>query len=335
MTSSSEDPVRQVLSDAMAHLYSAALRAAVLLDVAEHLADGPRDAADLAGEIGAHGPSLHRLLRFLAGRGVFREDEDGRFHLTPAGDVLRADAPRTVRTAVLGMTSDLCLLPATGLAAALRDGGTAFEHRFGRPLFEYLAENPEAGDEFNQAMVDISTAEGDAILAVYDFPGSGVVVDVGGGHGALLLSVLRAHPGLRGVLLDQDAVVAGHLLGQLGGDDRWEVVAGDFFDSVPPGDLLVLKNVLHDWDDEQCARILGNCRRALRPGGRVLVVDAVIPPGNEPDFSKLLDMSMLTLLPGRERTEPQFRDLFDRAGLRLTRVVRTAGVFSLIEAVPG
>ncbi|GGP66623.1 methyltransferase [Saccharothrix coeruleofusca] len=332
MTNPPADPAEEVLAEAMGHLYPAALRAAALLGVAEQLADGPRDPADLAGAVGANAPYLRRLLRFLATRGVFREDEDGRFHLTPRADVLRADAPRTVKPSVLAITSEFIWLPTTHVVEAVRHGRPAFDRRFGHPFFDHLAAHPAEAALFNEGMANFSATEDERITAAYDFPGSGVVVDVGGGYGALLLGVLRARPGLRGVLFDQEAVLAGHVLGRLGEDDRWEVVAGDFFESVPEGDLHLLKNVLHDWSDEQCVRVLGNCRRALRPGGRVLAVEAVIPPGNDPHFGKLLDMSMLVLLTGHERTEPEFRELFDRAGLRVTRVVPTAGALSLVEA---
>lgn len=332
MTNSPEDPIRYVTAEAMGFMYAAALRAATLLGVAERLVDGPRDADELAELVGANGPYLRRLLRLLATREIFREDEDGRFHLTPYADVLRADAPRTVRAAVLGMTSDLAWLPSGELVEAIRHGAPAFDSHFGRPFFDYLTANPEKGALFNEGMVNLTAGEYGYLTSAYDFPDSGVMVDLGGGHGSLLLAVLRAHPDLRGVLFDREAVLAGHLLGQLGADDRWELVPGDFFESVPAGDFYALKNVLHDWSDEQCVRILANCRRAMNPGGKVVAVDAVLPPGNEPHLGKVQDVFMMLLLTGQERTGAEFTRLFEQAGLRVTRVVPTGGSYSVIEA---
>ncbi len=332
MTNSLEDPIQRVAAEAMGYMYSAALRAATLLGVAEHLVDGPRDAAELAELTGAHGPSLRRLLRLLATRAIFREDGDGRFHLTPYADVLRADAPKTMKAAVLGMTADFAWLPCGDLVEAIRHGEPAFVRHFGRPFFDYLVEHQDKGALFNEGMANLTAGEYDHVTASYEFPDSGVMVDVGGGRGVLLLAALRARPGLRGVLLDHETVLAGHVLGQLGADERWELVVGDFFESVPAGDLYTLKNVLHDWSDEQCVRILENCRRAMNPGGRVLTIDPVLPPGNEPHYGKLQDMFMLSLPGGQERTRPEFEHLFEQTGLRITRVIPTAGPFSLIEA---
>jgi hypothetical protein len=334
MTNSAENAHRHIIAESVAFLYPAALRAAALLEVAEHLVDGPRDVAGLAELTGAQGPFLRRVLRFLASHGTFREDEDGRFHLTPQADLLRADVPGSLRAGVLLVTSDAWWLPASDLVEAVRSGKPAFDSRFGQPFFAYLAEHPETGPLFNAGMAGFSAGDIDSIVAGYDFPDDGVMVDVGGGRGGLLLAALRTRPGLRGILLDQEHVLSGNVLADLGADDRWTTVAGDFFESVPSGDFYTVKNVLHDWNDDQCVRILGNCRRAMNPGARLLAVDAVIPPGNDPHFGKALDMLMLLLLPGQERTRPEFERLFERAGFRITQVIPTPGALSIIEAVP-
>lgn len=333
MTNTSEDAYRHIATEAVAFLYPAALRAAVLLEVAENLADGPRDVADLAGLTGANGPYLRRLLRFLASHGTFREDEDGRFHLTPQADVLRADAPRSMRAGVLLVTQDDWWQSATDLAEAVRRGEPAFDRRFGKPLFAYLAEHPEHGPLFDAGMAAYAAGDIGHITDGYDFPDDGVMVDVGGGRGSLLLAALRARPGLRGILLDQEKVLAGTVLPELGADDRWTLHPGDFFSSVPAGDLYTIKNVLHDWNDDQCVRILENCRRAMNPGARVLAVDAVIPPGNDPHVGKSLDMLMLLLVPGQGRTQPEYERIFERAGFRITQVIPTPGTVTMIEAV--
>lgn len=334
MTNTSEDAYRHIVAESVGFLYPAALRAAALLEVAEQLADGPCDVTELAGLTGANGPYLQRLLRFLASRGTFREDEDGRFHLTPQADLLRADAPRSMRAGVLLVTEDGWWQSASDLAEAVRHGEPAFDRRFGQPIFAYLAEHPEHGPLFDAGMAAYSAGDLDHIVANYDFPNDGVMVDVGGGRGGLLLAALRARPGLHGILLDQEKVLAGNVLSDLGADDRWTLHTGDFFSSMPPGDLYTIKNVLHDWNDDQCARILENCRHAMNPGARVLAIDTVIPPGNEPHFGKTLDILMLLLLPGQGRTQPEFEHLFEQAGFRITQIIPTPGTVSMIEAVP-
>lgn len=334
MTNSSEDAYRNIATESIAFLYPAALRAAALLDVAEHLADGPRGVAELAELTGANGPYLRRLLRFLASRGTFWEDENGRFHLTPQADLLRADAPRSMRAGVLLVTQDAWWLSASDLTEAVRRGEPAFDNRFGQPVFDYLAEHPEDGLLFDAGMAAYSAGDIGYIIDGYDFPNDGVMVDVGGGRGGLLLAALRARPGLRGILLDHENVLAGNVLADLGADDRWTLHPGDFFESVPAGDLYTVKNVLHDWNDDQCVRILENCRYAMNPGAKLLAVDAVIPPGNDPHVGKALDILMLLLLTGQERTRAEFERLFERAGFRITEVIPTPGRLSLIEAVP-
>jgi O-methyltransferase domain len=334
MTNSVEDPIGHVVGQAMGYMYSGALRAATLLGVAEHLADGPRDPAELAGLTGSNGPFLRRTLRFLATRGIFREDGEGRFHLTPHADLLRADAPNSIKKGVLTLTSETYWQSTGDFVEAVRHGEPAFDRRYGQPFFAYLGANPETAVMFAEGMASMSAGETAHIVAAYDFPESGVVVDVGGGQGGLLLDVLRARPDLHGLLLDQEPVLAGNVLGQLGADHRWKLEPGDFFESVPAGDLYLVKNVLHDWNDEQCVRILSNCRAAMNPGARVVAVDAVVPPGNEAHFGKAIDIMMLLLASGQERTRPEFERLFERAGLRITRVIPFEGAFaqSVIEA---
>jgi hypothetical protein len=332
MTNSPEDPAWHVAMEAAGHVKAAAIRAAALLGVADHLAGGPREVAELAELTESNEVYLRRLLRFLASRGIFREDEDGRFDLTPYAEVLRSDVPNSIRAGVLIATSETWWQSAGDLVEAIRHGEPAFDRRYGKPLFDYLAENPSVGRMFNEGMATFAAGDIDLVTAAYDFPDSGVLVDVGGGLGGLLLAVLRARPNLRGVLFDHEKVLAGTMLGQLGADERWELVPGDFFESVPAGDFYLIKNVLHDWNDDQCVRILENCRRAMRPGGKLLVIDAVLPPGNEPHFGKAMDMIMLLLLPGQERSLAEFEHVFSRAGFRVNQVITTAGPLALIEA---
>jgi SAM-dependent methyltransferase len=219
----------------------------------------------------------------------------------------------------------------------VRTGEPAFDHVFAMPIFEYFAKMPEAAATFDAAMTSISTFESKAVLAAYDFSGIGTLVDVAGGHGLLITSILKANRKMRGILFDLPHVTAGApaLLQASGIADRCRIVSGDFFASIPVGaDAHIMKHIIHDWDDERAIQILTNCHRALRPGGKVLIVDAVIPPGNGAHFGKLLDLEMLVLTPrGRERTRAEFQDLLHRSGFRLRRIVPTETHLSVVEGV--
>jgi SAM-dependent methyltransferase len=235
---------------------------------------------------------------------------------------------------VLMMTAESMWRPAGELVDSVRTGSPSFDRIFGNPFFDYHAAHPESTEVFDQGMAAYSGVENGPVAAAYAFPPVATVVDVGGGQGGFLLEVLRANPGLHGVLFDREHVVSGHRLdtGDVAG--RWEVVAGDFLERVPPADVYLVKRIMHDWDDDSCVRILENCRRALRPGGRVLVVDAVIPAGNEPHQGKALDLLMMAILTGHERTEAQFARLCGAAGLRLDSVTQVPGMpVAIVDAV--
>ncbi|MFI8084986.1 methyltransferase [Kitasatospora sp. NPDC086009] len=324
-----------LIDEALGFLFPAALRAAADVGVADHLADGPRTPAELATTTGLDARSLHRVLRLLATRGVVAEDDAGRFTLTDAGQALRSDVPCSARTAVQMLTDRTMWQPAGELTSCLTEGTASFEAIFGMPFFDWFAQDARTAAVFHGGMAAMSDAENAVIAAAYDFPETGTVVDVGGGHGGLLLEVLRRNPGVAGVLYDRAHVLAGHRLDtdkEIAG--RWTLAEGDFFASAPPGDIHLLKRITHDWDDETCVTLLTSCRRSLHPGGRVLVLDAVVPRGNAPHQSKTLDLMMMASLTGRERTEADFAALFDRAGLRLSRLLPTPTVLSVVEAVP-
>jgi hypothetical protein len=316
------------------HVYAAGLATVAALGVADHLADGPRTAAELAEATASHGPFLRRVLRLVATRGVLHEDEEGRFALTPLGYALRSDAVPSVRDAVAILTAQAVWRPPGELLTAVREGKPSFEQIFGMPFFEHLVRDDREAEIFHRGMANFSQFAGRLDVQRYDFPPTGTVIDVGGGQGVFLLDVLRGQPGLHGVLFDQEYVLTGHRLGELEDDDRWRTVSGDFFTEVPAGgDIYVLKFVIHDWADEECVRILRNCRAAMAPGARVLVVESIIPAGNEPDVGKSLDVIMMVNSPGRERTQAEFAQLFADADLRLTRVIPTSAAPSIIEAV--
>ena len=308
---------------------------AAKLGIADVLAKGPRTPAAVAEQVGAHAPFVHRLLRTLASVGVFWEMPNGRFRLTPAAATLRSDVPGSLRDFALMIIDDYNWAGWGALFHGVQTGGVAFDHVHGQRFFDYLVAHPDKEKRFAASMASISGAENGAVARAYDFGRLGRLVDVGGAHGHLLATILRRHRKPRGVLYDQPQVVAGATAsGFLAGlDDRVEVAGGDFFASVPAGaDAYMMKYIIHDWDDDRCVRILGLCRDAMASGGRVLVVENVIEPGNRPGWPKLLDINMLALLTGKERTKAEFRDLFARAGLTLRRVVPTASPISVLEA---
>jgi hypothetical protein len=326
----------RMVSIAYGGLPAQAVAVAAQLGIVDHLAEGPRTAADLAGVTGTDAPSLYRLLRALATMEVLAEDEEGRFSSTPLGDTLRSDAPGSIRAAVIMAGDPTFTRPCGEMAHSVRTGGPAFDHVFGAPIFEYLTTHPEAGAIFNRGMANFSAMENPAIAASYDFPAGSRVADVGGGRGGFIAEVLKAHPGVRGVLYDLAEVVCEPTyLAAAGVADRCEVIPGDFFSSVPSGaDVYVVKRILHDWADEECIRILGNLRRAMSPTGRVLAIDAVIAAGGQPDMNKVSDLLMMVVTPGRERTEAEFRRLYAAADLRLSRVIPTPSALSIIEGTP-
>ncbi|MET9295404.1 methyltransferase [Streptomyces sp. NPDC003077] len=329
-----DDPAVRITELSLGFLQSAALATVARLDVADHLADGPRTPEQLAATLKVSADHLGRVLRLLATRGVFREDDEGAFHLTPAADLLRTDSPDSLRDGVLMLQSDLFWTPALRMGDTVRAGATVFDEIHGMPFFDYLARNPEAGEAFDTGMASYSRTENDAIAGAYAFPDAGTVVDVGGGHGGLLCQVLLRNPGLSGILYDQEGVLPGHVLDRPELAGRWELQPGDFFASVPAGaDIYLVKRILHDWSDEESVRILKNCRSGMTENSRLLVIDAVIPPGNTPHTGKLLDVLMMTSLNGRERTEADFRELVATAGLKVTGVHPTPSTLSIVEAV--
>jgi hypothetical protein len=326
----------EVVNLASGYVVAQALHAAAKLGIADLLASGPRDIEELAAATRAHGPSLYRLLRTLSSAGVFVEDEQCRFALTALGETLRADVPGSVRAAVIWIGDPIHYRSCGGVLTSVLTGRPAFDGVFGMPCFDYLSAYPEVGRIFNEGMACFAEMENEPIARSYEFPALARVVDVGGGQGGFLVEVLKANPSVRGVLYDLPEVVKSpQLLEAAGVIDRYEAVGGDFFESLPPGaDVYVFKRVLHDWDDNTCVSLLRRCHRVMPAGGRVLVVDAVLRPGNDAHPAKIVDLIMLAALTGRERTEPEFRALFAAAGLRLTRVLPTPSPLSIVEGMP-
>ncbi|RKH42545.1 methyltransferase [Corallococcus llansteffanensis] len=334
MTTPPVHPAQLIVDLGFGFILSGALATAAELGIADHLEQGPKSAGLLAEEVGAEASSLYRVLRLLASVGVFTEDASGCFGLTPAADYLRSAAPGSLRSAVLMLTQKIFWAPTGELTETVRTGRTPFDRIFGKPFFDHLASDPVAGATFHRGMSSLSDLENAPIARSYDFSACERVVDVGGGHGGFLIEVLKGSPSLQGVLFDHRHVLDEARIADAGLAGRCELVEGDFFKAVPQGaDTYLLKRILHDWSDEVCVGILLNCRRAMKEGGRVLVVDTVIPPGNGPHGGKVLDVMMLASLQGRERTEEDLRKLFAQAGLRLARVLPTPAALSITEAV--
>jgi O-methyltransferase domain len=306
------------------------------LGVPQALAAGPKSVAELATELGAHAPTLNRVLRALVGTGVVSSGDAG-YELTELGQTLRPDAPDSLAATAVMMGSDWQLAIRSGLDDSVRTGRPAAQKVWGKSLFEYLGEHPQDAAVFNAAMIERSARAHAAVAVGYDFGRFGTLVDVGGGHGYLLGAILAAHPDVQGVLFDQPEVVAGASanLERIGVLDRCRLVGGDFFEAVPPGDGYIISNVLHDWDDEEVRLILGNCAAAMRPGGTVLISEWVLPDRAESDpVSTTLDLIMLIVTEnGRERTRSEFEALLAAAGLELTGAVRgSPGLPTLLEA---
>ncbi len=315
---------------------SQALHVAAQLGIADLLKDGPQTVAHLAAASGSHERSLYRLLRGLAGEGVFAEDEQGRFALTPLGECLRSDVPNSQRSLAI-MNGEEHYRCWGELLYCVQTGKTAFDKLYGQPIFDYLASHPRQARIFDEGMVGVHGAETKAMLDAYDFQGIGTLADIGGGNGSLLAATLQRHPSLRGLLFDRPDVIerAKGYLQAAGVESRCTLKGGNFFETAPSGgDVYLMRHIIHDWNDEQSRTILRNCRKVVPSTGKLLMIESVIPPGNEPCFAKMLDLTMLTIPGGMERTESEYRALLASAGFHLSRILPTAAHVDVIECVP-
>jgi hypothetical protein len=310
---------------------------AAKLGLADRLDERPQTADELANAVGAEPRALYRLMRALASIGIFAETEARAFELTPTARLLQSSAAGSLRSSALIYGDDLFWSTYGRMLHSVRTGRPAFDHCHGEPLFAYLETHPAAASLFHEAMSGFSEQETAAILAAYDFSGFVNVIDVGGGHGALVVALLRAHAHFRAVILDLESAAQGarRLLSEAGLTDRATFAAGDFFNAVPGGgDVYLLKSVLHNWDDAAAVKILRNCRQAMAPHARLVAIERVIPAATGPSEAILFDINMLVVLGGQERTEKEYAALFRAAGLDLTRVISTRSPMSLIEGVP-
>jgi hypothetical protein len=330
-------PPHAVMMDLIIGAWAAqAIAAAAELGVADALAKAPLSIDELAAAVDADPDTLGRLLRALISRGIFRQLRDGRYDLTPIADTLRSDADVSMAAMARWAGSPEHREHWSHFADAVRTGRAVIPEMRGKPAFEYLADEPELGATFNDAMTSASELSIAPVIAAYDFSPYPTIVDVGGGHGRLLAAILAATPAARGVLFDLPQVVAGAptLLREHHAHDRVRIVEGSFFERVPEdGDAYVLKNVIHDWPDDDAVHILRNVRAAARTGKRVLLVELVISNHDREFLGKWLDLEMLVAAAARERTAAEYGRLLNRAGFQMTRVVETASPFSIVEAI--
>jgi O-methyltransferase domain/Dimerisation domain len=335
--SPSAPPPGVVMRDMLtAYWTSACLIAAAKLGLADLLASGPKTPAELAKATGTQPEPLYRLLRALTSNGVFAEDEQGRFALTPLAEMLRDDVPGSQRAMAILMGDEH--FRAWGeLEHSLRTGKVAFDHVFGKPCFDFLVERPDKAANFDKAMVSIHGRETAAMVDAFDFSAFKTLADVGGGNGSLITHVLKRTPTLKGILYDLPHVVARAKanLQAAGVADRCQAIGGSFFEGVPAGaDAYLMRHIIHDWDDAKSLTILGHVRKVIPANGKLLLIEGVVPPGNGPSFTKMLDLNMMLIPGGKERTEAEYRELYKKAGFRLTRIVPTASEVSVIEGVP-
>jgi O-methyltransferase domain/Dimerisation domain len=312
---------------------------AAKLGIADLLKESPKDVEELARATETHAPSLHRILRALASVGVFEEVEPGRFALNPTASLLQSDVAGSLRAFSIMVGEDWQSRAWEDILYSVKTGLPNFDKTFGMPLFDYLNQNHEAGKIFDDAMSGLTLRFAAAVTAAYDFSQIKSICDIGGGNGILLAEILKANPHLRGTLFDHPSVIERakqqRYLETAELKGRYQYAAGNFFESSPKGaDAYILKTVIHDWDDDRSTVILKNCREAIPENGKLLLVEYVIPSGNDPYFGKLLDIEMMVMLTGRERTKQEFEELYQAAGFKLSRIIATQTPVFVIEGTP-
>lgn len=334
-------PQVKILQMMNAYRMSQSISVAAKLGIADLLADGPKSSEELAKATESHAPSLYRLLRSLASFGIFACDENGLFGLTPRAAMLRTDVPGSIRAYAIVIGEQWHWHMWEGILYSVKTGEPAFDHLFGMEFQDYYDQNPEVAKNFDAAMVSALAMTDTTIIANYDFSSFSKVIDIavgGGGDAGLIASLLQANPDMQGVFLDLPHRIEGvkSFIAAKGLEERCETVAGDIFKSFPSGgDAYIVKNLIHDYNDERAIALLKNCRSAIGENGKLLVVEMVIPPGNEPSLGKIVDVEALIMTAGAiERTEEQYRELLSAAGFQLSKVISSRSPMSIIEAVP-
>jgi len=324
--------IRQMI---FGYVMTKAVHVAAKLNIAELIsAHGPMTVSDIADKTGVHTESLYRLMRALASVGIFSEDKNGKFSITPLADCLKEDSPQSAKAMAL-MAGSLFYKAYEEFPYSIKTGDAGFTKAIGVLPFDYLTSHPEEGKIFDRMMTDIHGGETEPMVEKYDFSVFDTVVDIGGGNGGVISVILNKNPNIKGILFDLPDVInrARENISASGLKKRCQLAQGNFFESVVKGgDAYHMRHIIHDWNDKDAITILSNCRKAMNPGGKVLVVEAVIQKGNEPNPFKFLDLTML-LIGGKERTKEQFENIFSQAGLKLNRIVPFQHDLSVIEAV--
>jgi hypothetical protein len=329
------DPHQQMTEMMFGYCVSQMIRTVADLNLADHLAAGPLTAQEIADREGSAPATTSRLMRACATFGLVTADEAGRFHGTALLDTLRMDAPRSLRALVMAVTNSASWLPWINFGASVRSGHSQAHNALGMDFFDYLEQNPSQAREFSAGMSSGTSVWAPELAKLIDTASVRRAVDIGGANGTMLTLLQKTNPSLHGVVFDRPNIAReteAHIA-RNGFAERTEVVGGDFFKSVPPGDLYLLKFILHDWDDESCVKILRRCREAMEPGGRIAILEVVVRDDGEDGLGVLMDLNMLALLNGRERTLLEFDALLHRAGLRRTAVLTAGSPQSVIEAV--
>lgn len=323
---------QHVIRLGLGFIVSQALRAVADLEIADRLDKGARSVDHLAAETGADAEALYRIMRVLASEGIFRESSIRTFELTELGATLRADAPFSTRD-MIRMMNRQPYLAFSELGYSVSTGLPAFDLVFGKARFNWLAENPEDAALFQRAMISLSQGDNEAVAEAFDFSPYSRIVDVGGGHGHLLSLILDRNSRLSGVLFDRSSGIDAARARAGTSSGRTDFMVGDFFEAVPAAaDVYILKRVIHDWNSALAGKILRNCRDAMLPEGRVLIVESIVRDGDEPDLMKLIDATMLVVTGGTERTEAEYSSLIAEAGLKLERIHRTSRPICILEA---
>lgn len=333
MSDKQPSPRQKLLGMITSYWTAQAIHVAAKLKLADLFKNGPKAAAELATATNTNPQALYRLLRALSSVEIFAENADGKFSMTPIAECL-LEQPGS-QWAVAMMMGDEHFRSWGDLLYSVQTGKPAFDHVFGKPIFDYLSEHAEQAKIFDAAMTGFHGPETEAMIGAYDYAGVNTLVDIGGGNGTVLKAVLSKHPAMKGILYDLPGVIerAKNNLAEVA--PRCQTIAGSFFESAPPGgDAYQMRHIIHDWTDEQCHTILGHVRKVIPKTGRLLVIEMVVEPGNAYQPAKWLDLNMLVLPGGRERTEAEYREIYARAGFRLERVVPTPTEVSVIEGRP-
>jgi hypothetical protein len=330
-------PPQAVLLDMLCGMMKTqAIREAARLRIADLVKDGPKSTAELAEATGTDKVSLYRLLGTLASLDIFSEVEPGHFAQTSLSNLLRPDVGGSMYDVVLIHGEQWQWHPWEAFSYSVQTGKTAFNQVFGEDLWQYFAKNPELGERFQKAMSGFSMAVDIPVALGYDFSSIHTLVDIGGGYGSLLTTILKANSAMHGILFDVPPVIEKARAGIEASEvaNRCTLIAGDVFEAVPVGaDAYIMKQILQDWDDSQCVQILSNCRRAMKSGGRVLVAEQVLLPGKQMSTSKLIDLQLMVVLSGRMRYEAEHRRLFEDAGLQLLRAWPTHTPYTILEGI--